>query len=137
MLRGDAPQRYGAITLLYTENRGAFLSLGSNLPGHWRVTIFDGFVALTLVVAIIVLFRGLLQSSADRIAVALLVAGGAGNLIDRIRFRGRVTDFLLLSIGPLHTGVFNVADMAITAAVLWLMLSWILARVHRAAARLR
>ena len=73
----------------------------------------------------------MLPRAADRVAVALLVAGGAGNLIDRIRFRGVVTDFLVLSFGPLHTGVFNVADMAITAAVLWLILSWVLERVHR------
>jgi|SRR5581483_7498913 len=127
----EEPRRYGVLTLLHTENRGAFLSLGSNLPQDVRVTIFDGFVAFALIVAAVMLFRGMLELGGDRIAVALLVAGGLGNLIDRIRFRGLVTDFLLLSAGPLHTGVFNVADMAVTAGVTWLIASWIASRTRR------
>ena len=50
-------------------------------------------------------------------------SGGGANLIDRLRFGGYVTDFLYLHAGPLHTGVFNVADMAITGGVIWLVLS--------------
>ena len=46
--------------------------------------------------------------------LALLLAGALGNLIDRIRWDGLVIDFLNLGIGPLRTGVFNVADMAVT-----------------------
>src|SRR5207244_3558078 len=46
------------------------------------------------------------------------------NLIHRITFNGRVTDFIYLQAGPLHTGVFNVADMAITFGVLWLLGTW-------------
>ena len=45
---------------------------------------------------------------------------------------GRVTDFLYLSAGPLHTGVFNVADMAITFGVIWLMTSWMFTSRSRA-----
>jgi signal peptidase II len=33
------------------------------------------------------------------------------NLIDRILYDGRVTDFLNFGIGPLRTGIFNVADV--------------------------
>ena len=46
------------------------------------------------------------------IGLALFVAGGASNWIDRV-VRGSVVDFLNVGIGPLRTGVFNVADMAI------------------------
>lgn len=46
----------------------------------------------------------------------LLVAGGAGNLIDRARF-GYVQDFLYLGYGPIGTNIFNVADMAILAGI--------------------
>ena len=59
----------------------------------------------------------------DAIAVALIAAGGIGNLIDRVMFHGRVTDFIYLAAGPVHTGVFNVADMAITSGVIWLVIS--------------
>ena len=52
------------------------------------------------------------------LGLALLIAGGAGNLIDRVaRPGGRVVDFAQLGVrlGPLdaRTGVFNVADLAI------------------------
>jgi signal peptidase II len=40
-----------------------------------------------------------------------LAASGIGNLIDRLLFDGRVTDFLNLGIGGLRTGIFNIADV--------------------------
>ena len=40
------------------------------------------------------------------------MAGGASNLADRIIY-GMVIDFMNVGIGPLRTGIFNVADMAI------------------------
>jgi signal peptidase II len=47
----------------------------------------------------------------------LLAAGGIGNLIDRILRDGAVIDFMNLGIGPVRTGIFNVADVQIMAAV--------------------
>ncbi|MCB0052448.1 MAG: signal peptidase II, partial [Caldilinea sp.] len=57
------------------------------------------------------------------IAIALLLGGGIGNLIDRLVNEGRVIDFMNVGIGSLRTGVFNVADMAIMAGVGLIMLS--------------
>ena len=126
-LRDAAPRDYaGVLTLLYTENAGAFLSLGSDLPSPARRVVFDGLVTAGLIVAGWVLVTGRVRGRGDDVALALIIAGGAGNLVDRLRFGGFVTDFLYLHAGPLHTGVFNVADMAITGGVLWLMLAWLL-----------
>ena len=47
---------------------------------------------------------------------ALFIAGGLSNWIDRV-IHGRVVDFLNVGLGPLRTGVFNVADVAIMAGV--------------------
>lgn len=112
------------LTLVYAENSGAFLSLGANLPELVRRVILDGLVGVGLCVAAWVLFTGRMQARWDEVALALIVGGGIGNLIDRVRNHGRVTDFIYLAAGPIHTGVFNVADMAITGGVVWLMLSW-------------
>lgn len=122
----DQPRSYlgGHVMLLRAENAGAFLSLGAALPESVRAVIFSGVVAVGLAVAAWVLFSGRMQTRGDDMALALIIAGGLGNLVDRVRFGGRVTDFLYLSAGPLHTGVFNVADMAITAGVIWLMVAW-------------
>jgi signal peptidase II len=50
------------------------------------------------------------------VGLALYFAGGASNLVDRV-MRGSVIDFLNVGVGPLRTGIFNVADMAILLGV--------------------
>ena len=50
----------------------------------------------------------------NRIALGLILGGDLGNLIDRLRFAGHVTDF----IDPGFFPVFNVADSAITIGVI-------------------
>jgi signal peptidase II len=48
--------------------------------------------------------------------VARFVGSGVSNLLDRI-IHGAVVDFMNVGIGPLRTGIFNVADMAIVLGV--------------------
>src|SRR5439155_11062993 len=98
----------GVLTLFRTENSGAFLSLGATAPPIVRTIVFGVFVAITLGFAAYALATGRVRRS-EAYAVALVVGGGIGNLIDRIMRGGRVTEFLYLEAGPLHTGVFNVA----------------------------
>lgn len=123
-----APRRFGILTLLYAENTGAFLSLGANLPPQTRSLIFSGVVALALGVGIYALMTDRVGGATDAVAVAFILGGGIGNLIDRVFRGGRVTDFLYMALGPLHTGVFNIADIAITGGVIWLLVSWFLAK---------
>jgi signal peptidase II len=122
------PRRYGILTFLYAENSGAFLSLGANLPAQTRSLIFSGVVAAALAVGLYALMTNRIGGEGDSIAVAFILGGGIGNLIDRVLRGGRVSDFLYMAIGPLHTGVFNVADIAITGGVIWLLVSWMLAK---------
>ena len=117
----------GPLTITYTENRGAFLSFGENLPAEVRAWLFNGVVAVGLVALAIYILRH------PDVPLTLVAAGGFGNLIDRLRFDGRVTDFFYLHAGPLHTGVFNVADMAITAGAIWLVVLWFVERRDDAA----
>jgi signal peptidase II len=119
-----APRIYlgGLLTLVFTQNEGAFLSLGASLSPPVRTAIFTGAVGVAVIVALSMLVMRRV-SGADAVAVALIAAGGVGNLIDRVTRHGRVTDFIYMQAGPLHTGVFNVADMAITLAVVWLLVS--------------
>ena len=58
-------------------------------------------------------------------ALALVLAGGASNLIDRFVNDGYVVDFINLGAGPIRTGIFNIADVAITVGALLLLIqSW-------------
>jgi signal peptidase II len=119
-------------TLVYAENPGAFLGLGKSLPDTWRWAVFTVAVGVLLAGVAFFMLRKKLAPLAFA-GVALLVAGGVGNLIDRIaRPGGRVVDFAQLalpagSIGGvrLQTGVFNVADVQIFAgAGMMLVSSW-------------
>jgi signal peptidase II len=112
------------VRLELAQNRGAFLSLGEGLPDAARYLLFvvlvGGALALTL------LFTVRLRAAAPMqlVALSLLTGGGLGNLIDRLLHHGAVVDFVSIGIGPLRTGIFNVADAAITLGVMLLLIPW-------------
>lgn len=111
----------GLVELRYAENSGGFLSLGAFTSDVTRFALFTlGVGALLLAMfATVVLSRKL--GVWERLALVALVAGGVSNWIDRLANDGRVVDFIILHAGPLRTGVFNVADVVIMAAIpLWL-----------------
>ena len=110
----------GFLRLEYAENRGAFLSLGSELDPSLRFWIFIVGVSAFLLVASIYLFTAKINFK-NMIAISLILGGGIGNLIDRALY-GQVVDFLNVGIGSLRTGIFNVADVAIVAGVIILFL---------------
>jgi signal peptidase II len=110
----------GTLRLQYAENKGAFLSLGSSLPEGARLAIFIGGVAAVL--AALLLCAVGARNSTTVVALSLICAGGLSNLLDRIAYGGYVIDFINLGIGRLRTGVFNVADLAISIGILLLML---------------
>lgn len=112
------------VRLELAQNRGAFLSLGESLPVAARYLLFVVLVsgALTLTLAFTLRLRG--ATAVQLVALSLLTGGGLGNLIDRLVHDGAVVDFVSVGIGPLRTGIFNVADAAITLGVLLLLIPW-------------
>jgi signal peptidase II len=112
-LAGAPPRSYlgDTLRLTYAQNTGGFLSLGENLPDVARTAVFTFATAAALVMLVVLAMRG--AASGYRLAaLAFFVAGGASNWVDRA-LRGSVVDFLNVGVGPIRTGVFNVADMAI------------------------
>lgn len=108
------------VRLQLAHNTGAFLSLGAALPEASRTWIFlVGTGGFLLVLLGFTLFSKS-ASTVEILAYSLLLAGGVGNLIDRVMY-GYVVDFLNIGIGPLRTGVFNVADIAVSVGVLILI----------------
>lgn len=106
------------LRLQYTENPGAFLSLGASLPQRWRSTVFTLGSAMLVGAALFYAFLASRTRPLQIVALALICGGGTGNLLDRVRFDGLVTDFLNVGAGPLRTGIFNVADMALMLGLL-------------------
>lgn len=111
---GPARSYFGDVLRFeYAENPGGFLSLGDELPKHVRNRIFTGFGACLMGLLAGYLIFKRQASPAMFAAMAFMLAGGIGNLIDRVCRDGLVTDFINIGIGPIRTGIFNVADMAI------------------------
>jgi signal peptidase II len=108
--------------LQYAENTGAFLSLGSSLPEPWRHIVLTIIVGFLLIALLAYLLFGPASPNAHGMCLALVCGGGMSNLIDRVAYGGRVVDFLNVGIGPIRTGIFNVADMAITTGAIFLLL---------------
>ena len=115
----DASFFADTVRLEYVENTGGFLSVGSNWSPGVRIglfTVVTGFMLLVL--------TGFALRPAQRlsrsIGLTVLVAGGASNWIDRV-VNGSVVDFLNVGVGPIRTGIFNVADVAIMVGVAILM----------------
>jgi signal peptidase II len=111
-----------SLRLQLTENPGSFLSLGASLPEQLRFTLFTAAVAVILVGLVCAALFARRLSAARFVALALVAGGGISNLIDRLLHDGRVTDFLNVGVGSLRTGIFNLADMAILAGALLLVL---------------
>lgn len=114
-LKGGRTLSYlsGSVVLGYTENRGAFLSLGSGWP-LWLKSIVLLYIPLLVCLGA---FVYCLVWEADRkriVLVASIAAGGAANLFDRIANGFAVVDFMNFGIGSLRTGILNVADLSIT-----------------------
>lgn len=110
------------VRLELVQNGGAFLSLGASLPPAVRHAAFVLFVPLVLTIVCALAWRSGIASLTTLAGLALLAGGGLGNWVDRLFHDGLVTDFVSLGIGPLRTGVFNVADLCVMAgAVLFVL----------------
>jgi signal peptidase II len=107
-----------AVRLQLAYNSGGFLGLGATLPAQWRVGLFSVGGALVLLVLLSYALFARAVSTPVLVAFALLLAGGVGNLADRLMNGGLVIDFINIGLGPIRTGIFNVADIAVTAGVL-------------------
>ena len=105
----------GAIRLQYAENAGAFLSLGADLPPPVRTGVFTIGIGLILIATVVAAIK-LHHVGRPLVGLSLVFAGGISNFFDRVT-RGSVVDFMNVGIGPLRTGIFNVADMAVLVGI--------------------
>ncbi|HJV85451.1 MAG TPA: signal peptidase II [Noviherbaspirillum sp.] len=96
--------------LVLAHNTGAAFSFLANQSG-WQRYVFAGIAAAAVVFIMYLLKR----HAGQRMfcwALAMILGGAVGNLIDRIVY-GHVIDFLDFYVGTWHWPAFNVADMAI------------------------
>lgn len=121
-LRGKGPFVIwdGVFELLYSENRGAAFGM---LQGQQLI-----FLAVTVAVFVFVAYTmaklpGTRRYVPMEICLTMIMAGAAGNLIDRIS-QGYVVDFLYFKL--IDFPIFNVADCYVTVgtALLLVLFLW-------------
>jgi len=123
LLDGAAPHTFlgDSIRFERVENTGAFLSLGAGLPEAVRHGLFLGFVPAVLALLCFLFLRSGTASWSELGALGMMAGGGLANWLDRVLHGGAVTDFVSIGVGGLRTGIFNLADVALVAGVLLLL----------------
>lgn len=119
---GSLPLIDGFLRLKYAENTGAAFGSFSDYTNILAV-----FTFIAIVFGVIALLSKKLKFGVEYVCIALIIAGGAGNLIDRV-FRGFVVDY----IEPLFIdfAIFNFADILVTCSAIVLVI-WTFYDVYR------
>ncbi len=109
------------LRITYVTNSGAAFSILSGFPVFLTV-----LSALMTIICALLLFCNKIQSPSKLIFLSFILAGGIGNLLDRI-LRGVVVDYIDLQIWPLqHFAIFNFADCCVCIGAVGLFISIIL-----------
>ena len=119
-LASSPPLSYlgGIVLFIFAENDGATLGLGASLPHSTRMLLSALTALLVLAATLFYTLQPQRLGWGQLSGLALISAGGVGNFLDRLFNHGAVVDFVSLGIGPLRTGIFNLADVAVFAGVL-------------------
>ncbi|MBR6785908.1 MAG: signal peptidase II [Clostridia bacterium] len=104
---------FGLMQFRYVENTGAAFSMFSE-----NTSVLAVFSAVLIIAALVLLLLRKVKSNFINTCIVLMIAGGIGNAIDRVRL-GYVVDF----IEPLFIdfAVFNFADCCITVGAFMLI----------------
>ena len=109
----------GFLSLSHVHNRGAAFGVLSDARLPYQPLLLSA-LSLTALLAIAYYFVRLPPSARlPRLALALVLGGAVGNLIDRLLY-GHVVDFVDMGIGDLRWYAWNVADAAVSLGILTL-----------------
>ena len=118
--------------LIWVENKGAFLGMGSDMNDTLKLIFL---LILPTIVLAYVIYYIVKTKTLDRlslIAFCCIVGGGIANVFDRIVL-GSVTDFFFIDLGGVFkTGIFNVADLSVTTGMIILIFSNFLGKKKKA-----
>jgi signal peptidase II len=101
--------------LTYIENPGMAFGIQFGSP-----LFFTGFASIASVVIFVYLYRIRHEKFIPRFALAIILGGAVGNLIDRFAY-GQVVDFLDFGFGETRWPIFNIADSSVTVGMILLL----------------
>jgi len=104
------------LRFVYVQNPG--IAFGFHFSHAWLYAAFAAIASLTLLVY---LYRMRQSRFAFRLALALILGGAVGNLIDRLAY-GKVVDFIEIGFaGWRWPYIFNIADIGVTCGMIILI----------------
>ncbi len=106
--------------LTYVHNTGAAFSFLSE-AGGWQRWFFAAMALIISIILTVWLYRLKEHQTLLAVALALILGGAIGNLIDRVAY-GYVIDFLDVYYQTWHWPAFNIADSAICVGVFLMVL---------------
>jgi len=115
----------GLLSLSYVQNRGAAFGFLSHSDLPYQPTLFIAVSIVALIAISAYALRLPLSHRLAQTALALVLGGAVGNLIDRVRL-GYVIDFVDVYWKSHHWPAFNVADSAISVGICLLVLEIVL-----------
>ena len=124
---GDSLTVTSFFNLVRAHNAGAAFSFLAS-AGGWQRWLFTG-IGVAAVLFIVWMLRSHAGQKLFCFALALILGGALGNVIDRVLY-GYVVDFLDFHYAGWHFPAFNVADSGITVGAAFLILDEVL-RVRR------
>ncbi|EDP72356.1 hypothetical protein FBALC1_14682 [Flavobacteriales bacterium ALC-1] len=114
--------------LIWVENEGAFLGMGSDMSPTLKLIFLLILPALVLIYVIYYIVKTKELDRLSLIAFCCIIGGGIANVFDRIVY-GKVTDFFFIDLGGIFkTGIFNVADLSVTTGMIMLLFSGIFSK---------
>ena len=124
---GDSTRITSFFNLVRVHNHGAAFSFLANMGG-WQRWLFTG-IGIGAAVLIVWLLKNHAGQKLFAFALACILGGAIGNVIDRVLY-GYVVDFLDFYWKGWHFPAFNIADSAISIGAVCLILDELL-RVRR------
>ena len=111
----------GLLDLTYVQNPGGVFGVFKGLEPAWRSVLFTVVPVAAIVLIAVYAWRVPAAQTMTHVALALILGGAVGNLVDRLRL-GYVVDFVDVHWRGWHWPAFNVADSAICVGVGLLLL---------------
>jgi len=140
IVRSIEPNRIGErifgdfIWIVHAQNLGMAFSIGDGLPLLARRILFILLPLLVMVFVVVYYFRASDLTKGMRWAMAGILGGGVGNLIDRIMRPDGVVDFFSVRmygfLGMERFPAFNVADSCITVSGILLVVLFLIQEIR-------
>ena len=118
------------LVLYHVRNKAIAFSIGENIPQQFRLVLFIIVPILVLIFLTVYYLKTTDFSRIQRWAIAGIIGGGIGNIIDRIFRKDGVVDFISIKFyglfGMQRWPTFNVADASVVICCIILLLTMII-----------